>query len=99
MVNLKFIKRGISVLACALILGIQPSYAEKSTVKPTQLNIPHTDLELNVDGELNETLWLQALDISLNIVNSPWNNKPSPVSTKAKIIENGEFIYVSFIAQ
>tara|TARA_R110000744_G_scaffold218481_1_gene337262 strand:- start:13173 stop:15470 length:2298 start_codon:yes stop_codon:yes gene_type:complete len=98
-VNLKFIKRGISVLACALILGIQPSYAEKSTVKPTQLNIPHTDLELNVDGELNETLWLQALDISLNIVNSPWNNKPSPVSTKAKIIENGEFIYVSFIAQ
>ncbi|MFT5636040.1 MAG: hypothetical protein ACI89T_001495 [Cognaticolwellia sp.] len=99
MVNLKFSIRGLSLLVITFILFIQPSYAQENTAKLAQLNIPHTELELDVDGDLNDAIWQQALDIKLNIVNSPWNNKPSPVSTTAKVVENGEFLYIAFIAQ
>ncbi|MBA6392222.1 carbohydrate binding family 9 domain-containing protein [Colwellia sp. BRX10-3] len=96
---MKFSIRGLSLLVTTFILFIQPSYAQENTAKLAQLNIPHTELELEVDGDLNDAIWQQALDIPLNIVNSPWNNKPSPVSTTAKVIENGDFLYIAFIAQ
>ena len=66
---------------------------------PPSLNIPYNQGEITVDGELDDALWTKALTIDLNIVNSPWDNLPSPVKTTAKIIENGEFLFVSFIAQ
>lgn len=97
-VNLKFSIRGLSAFVTAFILFIQPSVAQENTVKLAQLNIPHVDLKLAIDGELNDAIWQQALDVSLNIVNSPWDNKPSPVSTTAKVVENGEFLYIAFIA-
>lgn len=96
---MNFSIRGLSVLATALMLFVQPSIAQENTVKLAPLNIPHTELKLDVDGELNDAVWQQALNISLDIVNSPWNNKPSPISTTAKVIENGEFLYIAFIAQ
>jgi len=98
-VKLKFSNCGICILATALMLFMQASSAEDNSVKLAQLNIPHADLKLNVDGELNDKIWQHALDVPLNIVNSPWNNKPSPVSTMAKVVENGEFLYIAFIAQ
>ncbi len=99
MVNLKFSNSGLPALATALMLFINPCIAQDTSINLAQLNIPHVELALNVDGELNDAIWQQALDIPLNIVNSPWNNKPSPVSTTAKVVENGEFLYVAFIAQ
>ena len=99
MVNLKFSIRGLYSLASAFILFIQPSFAQENTLKLAQLNIPHVNLKLEIDGKLNDAVWKQALDVSLNIVNSPWNNKSSPVLTTAKIVENGEFLYIAFIAQ
>lgn len=99
MVKLKFRKRGLLALATALVLSVQPSIAQDNSVKLGQLNIPHIALTLDVDGELNDAIWQHALDVQLNIVNSPWNNKPSPVATTAKVVENGEFLYIAFIAQ
>jgi len=63
-----------------------------------QLSIPQTSQSITIDGELNDAAWNNALNVSLNIVNAPWSNLPSPVKTNAKIIENGKYIYVSFIA-
>ncbi len=74
-------------------------YSSAQTVKNNQkLHIPHTINTANIDGNLTDKLWDKALIVSLDVVNSPWNNLPSPVKTEAKIIENGEFIYISFIA-
>ena len=89
----------LSVLATALILAMQPSMAEENRAKLAQLDIPHVKQSINVDGELNEAMWQQALNVPLDIVNNPWNNKPSPVKTMVKVVENGEFLYISFIAQ
>jgi hypothetical protein len=74
-------------------------FSSAQTVKNNQqLNIPHTTGKASIDGELTDPIWNNALSISLDIVNSPWNNLSSPVKTEAKIIENGEFIYISFMA-
>jgi hypothetical protein len=75
---------------------IAPTSNEPSELKP--LNIPYHNGDITVDGELDEDLWSKALQVDLNIVNSPWNNLPSPVKTTAKLIENGEFLYVSIVA-
>ena len=64
-----------------------------------QLDIPYSPLIADIDGELSDKIWDQALIIDLDIVNSPWNNLPSPVKTQAKIIENGEYIFIAFIAE
>lgn len=63
------------------------------------IDIPHTSETMDLDGELNENFWQSAKVISLDIVNSPYDNTPAPVKTTARIIENGEYIYVSFIAE
>ncbi|GHF01822.1 carbohydrate binding family 9 domain-containing protein [Thalassotalea profundi] len=63
------------------------------------LTIPYSQKSAIIDGELNDPIWLEANTLALNIVNDPWNNEESPVQTTAKIIENGEFLYISFIAQ
>lgn len=68
----------------------------KESLQP--LNIPYSKGEITLDGELDEKLWSKALLVDLNLVNSPWENLPSPIKTTAKLIENGEFLYVSFIA-
>lgn len=94
-----FKKCSLSVIATALTLAVQPSIAQENSAKLAQLNIPHVKQQINVDGELDDAMWQQALSIPLNIVNSPWNNKPSPVQTTAKVVENGEFLYIAFVAQ
>jgi len=66
--------------------------------KPAQLHIPYSKLSVEIDGELNDEIWQHASVIDLDIVNYPWNNKKSPVKTTAKIVENGEYLYVAFIA-
>ena len=62
------------------------------------LNIPYNTQSITIDGELDEAIWQEALKVSLDIVNNPWNNLPSPVKTEAKLIENGDYLYVAFIA-
>lgn len=63
-----------------------------------ELIIPNTHDSIVIDGVLDDLVWKNALNISLDLVNSPWDNLPSPVKTEAKIIENGKYIYISFIA-
>jgi len=88
------------------VLLISPTIAQtlnqKNTlitnVKLESLQIPFDKNTITIDGELNDELWSNALSIELDIVNSPWNNLPSPVKTTAKLIENGKFLYISFTA-
>ena len=68
------------------------------TLAAEPLNIPYSKGDIILDGELDEKLWSKALLVDLNLVNSPWENLPSPIKTTARLIENGEFLYVSFIA-
>jgi hypothetical protein len=98
-----------AVVASVFLLFSQNSFAEQNTKeqgtkeqtinKVAHLSIPHAKKEVVIDGEISDEEWSQALSIELNIVNDPWNNKPSPVKTTAKIFEDGDTIYISFVAQ
>ncbi len=84
-----------------LFAALAPHYCNATSNSPTQssYNITHTSQSIVIDGVLDDPAWQDAIVISLDIVNSPWNNKKSPVVTTAKMIENGEYIYISFVAQ
>lgn len=90
--------RSYSLLLAVLVFIHNINFAAAQKVALGQLDIPYSPLTLDVDGELDDDIWLEALIVDLDIVNSPWNNLPSPVKTQVKIIENGEYIYVAFIA-
>lgn len=94
------------ILLLFAVLLISPSIAQTSNQQNILINndnlkslhIPFNKNTIIIDGELNDELWSNALSIELNIVNSPWNNLPSPVKTTAKLIENGKFLYIAFVA-
>ena len=88
-----------SLFLAALVFLHSIDVAQAQKPEPAQLNIPYSPLMANIDGELSDEIWQQALIVELDIVNSPWNNLPSPVKTQAQIIENGEYIFIAFIAE
>lgn len=92
---------GLFVLFVAFTLSF-PTFSVQATPQTTDtlksLDIPYSKGSITLDGVLDDQLWSKALIVDLNLVNSPWNNLPSPIKTTAKLIENGEFLYVSFIA-
>lgn len=83
--------------ALAFLYNINLAVAQQIALN--SLDIPYSPLTANIDAELNDEIWHQALTIELDLVNAPWNNLPSPVNTQAKIIENGEYIFIAFIAE
>jgi hypothetical protein len=95
--------RNSGIAMSAVVFITTNSYAFESvpvstTINNAQLSIPYTEHSIIIDADLSDPAWQQALEIDLNIVNNPWNNLPSPIKTTAKIIENGEYLYVAFIA-
>ena len=81
------------------VVQAENNQKHNSSTSIQSLNIPFNQGEIVLDGVLNESIWNDALVVDLNIVNSPWENLPSPIKTTAKLVENGEFLYVAFIAQ
>jgi hypothetical protein len=64
-----------------------------------KLDIPHLGGEIKIDGELNDIQWQQAKELELNYVTRPFENTRPPVTTRVKLFENGDTLYVAFIAQ
>jgi hypothetical protein len=64
-----------------------------------KLDIPNLGGEIKVDGELDDIQWQQAKELELNYVTRPFENTRPPVTTRVKIFENGDTLYVAFIAQ
>ena len=89
-----FISAVVFLTANTIAFGAEQS----NTINTNHLNIPHTEQTIKIDGDLSDAAWQRALVVDLNIVNNPWKNKPSPVKTTAKVIENGKYLYVAFIA-
>lgn len=96
--------RNSSTFLTAMVLILLSSFssAQSENTNPkenNQLNIPFSQKIAIIDGEINDEIWKEALNVPLTIVNNPWDNKKSPVDTLVKIVENGEYIYIAFLAQ
>lgn len=85
----------ITLLYCSA--PISQEIASHTTSK--NIAIPRIQGEITIDANLDDVQWLQAKKISMNIVTRPYDNTPSPVDTQALLVENGEVLYIAFIAK
>ena len=93
-------------LTCLLLffVYINTSYAQQATSKVNisndfaQLDIPNIAGVIRIDGDLDDIQWQQAKQLELNFVTRPFENTRAPVVTQVKIFENGDTLYVAFIA-
>lgn len=60
--------------------------------------IPRISEEIIIDGNVKEIGWSKALKIPLSYETSPGENIPAVVNTIAYLIENGETLFVAFVA-
>ncbi|MGS2721164.1 DUF5916 domain-containing protein [Paraglaciecola aestuariivivens] len=72
---------------------------DKLTNKFANVDIPNITGDIVLDGELDEQQWRQATELSLNFVTHPFENTRPPVATKVRVFENGDTLYVAFVAQ
>jgi hypothetical protein len=92
---------------CLLLFfaNINPTFAQQNISNTdtsnefTTLDIPNIAGEIKVDGVLDDLHWQQAKQLELNYVTRPFENTQPPVTTQVKIFENGDTLYVAFIAQ
>ncbi len=80
---------------CLLLLG--STSAEVLAAEP--LSIPRVTPAIVVDAELNEPQWQQAREMPILYNTWPAENTPAPVKTMARVMEDGEFFYISFVAE
>lgn len=65
----------------------------------TNYNIPRVNTEPRIDGQIDQGEWSQATRISVNIETNPNDNVPAEVEAEALLMEDGEVLYVAFIAR
>jgi len=61
--------------------------------------IPHSTLDVQVDGVLDDPIWQQALKVPLTTETYPRENLPAEVETTAYLVENGDQLLIAFDAR
>lgn len=89
--TIAFLLLGLLNNACAQTL--------KSTDKLNNTNIPRTQGVIKIDADLSDPQWQAAKRVNMNIVTRPYDNTESPVDTHALLLEDGQTLYIAFIAQ
>jgi len=87
--------RFMSCWFLALYLLSTPSLAAAQSIH----TIPRILQSPTIDGQLDTGEWAGAISIPVNIEISPGDNVPAEVEAEALLMENGEILYVAFIAQ
>jgi len=64
-----------------------------------EFSIPKVNKIAKIDGKLDDELWRNALQVSLNYETEPNENITPEVKTTAYLAEDGENLYVAFMAQ
>lgn len=62
------------------------------------MSIPRLPTEISIDGQIKKDEWQNAQTIFLDNVTQPYENIPAPVKTEVKYFENGETLYIAFVA-
>lgn len=88
----------IALASWCSLLALSNSYADEQQSQ-SKISIPFVAEKPTLDGDLNDAIWQNARIIVLDTVNSPLDNVASPVKTTAKIAEDGEYLYLSFVAE
>jgi hypothetical protein len=84
-----------NIIVAAVFVGF---FAATQAVTLNPLAIPSLQSGVVIDGALDEQVWQNAAEVSLNYVTRPFENAIPPVGTKVKFFENGTELIVAFIA-
>jgi hypothetical protein len=82
----------------AILLLSTPILAQNLQISGNKYQVPNLQGAIEVDGVLTESQWSKAQRIELNFVTRPSENTTPPVKTEVLIFEDGETLYVAFIA-
>ena len=91
------VKLSTSLVLLALVFMGFPSYELHAQSQPNY-NIPRVNTEPRIDGQIDQGEWSQATRIPVNIETNPNDNVPAEVEAQALLMEDGEVLYVAFIA-
>ncbi|MBT6057472.1 MAG: hydrolase, partial [Gammaproteobacteria bacterium] len=90
----------ISILLWAFLLwGIVLTPSISLAQSTDQYKIPRISERPQIDGEVGIAEWASALRVDVNIETDPGNNVAAAVTTEAMLMEDGEVLYVAFIAK
>lgn len=91
----RFAKKHLAPLF-ALTLG----YTQYAHAEAPPIHIPRiTQNNVSIDADLSEGVWQQATVVEMNNITFPEENQTASVKTKAYLFEDGETLYIGFIAQ
>ncbi len=86
----------LPVLVCLLSMSLVcPSQAQERSA----LTIPKVQAAPEIDGRVDAAEWAQATRVLLDTEFSPTEDIPARVQTEAFIMEDGDRLYIAFIAQ
>ena len=88
--------RGLAV--SLLAVSMQP-WLGLQAQEDADFNIARTSSLPDIDGVVNDVEWADATRVPLGIEFSPSENIPASVQTEALIMEDGETLFIAFIAQ
>ncbi|MFC4701378.1 DUF5916 domain-containing protein [Glaciecola siphonariae] len=79
------------------LLAMTALFAFKA-VGADNLSIPNLQSAVVIDGSLDDAVWQQSGEVSLDYVTRPFENATPPVNTRVKFFENGTELIVAFIS-
>lgn len=82
------------LLAVSLLCVPLPGAAQSLT----NHDIPRVNASPRIDGQIDEGEWAQAKRVAVNIETGPRDNVTADVEAEALLMEDGEVLYVAFIA-
>ena len=71
----------------------------QTSLSQSQYEIPRTTSKPVINGEIDEQEWADALSISISVETEPGENVPAEVATEGFVMEDGETLYVAFVAE
>ena len=75
-----------------------PLAASPMVVTADNIAVPHADMTATIDGVLDDGIWDSASRVQLNYETRPRENERPAVKTEAFLVENGNTLYIAFVA-
>lgn len=70
----------------------------QNRVNTQNYNLPNIKQQIDIDGNIDEDAWKQAISFELDVETRPGENTKAPVRTTVYMFDDGENLYVAFKA-
>jgi hypothetical protein len=85
-----------TAMALTILLPALPAAWAAETEERTPHRVPRVNSAIEVDGTLDETVWKEALELSLDYEVRPGENIPPPVETVVLFAYDKDHLYVAY---